>query len=200
MGYKGYEEFLCEKGHFTTYDRNDFPYSDICARCGARLTHQHSVDQTNGFSAEHAATCPAPKMEFGFEDEWHIDHYGNRYAVKIPLYKPQPGAWSNIATLRLAAEERQRLNAENKRWSIQLLDEQGGLWQILNEFDAENPQVFKFLNHAESDDVSLVHAFTSQEAAETALQAIVGELKRVADATGGFMPFAQVFWFDLRTY
>jgi hypothetical protein len=87
VSYEGYREFLCSKGHYETRDAYD---SDIetCTRCGSPIAYAHSVDQTNGEIDDLPATKPAPKDAIGFEDEWHRDHYDNKYAVAIQLYRP----------------------------------------------------------------------------------------------------------------
>jgi hypothetical protein len=28
------------------------------------------------------------RQKFGFDDNWHVDHYGNKYATKVMKYKP----------------------------------------------------------------------------------------------------------------
>ena len=93
MSYEGYTEYLCAKGHYWVNDQ--WTYSKECGRCGAPVAHVHGVDETNGYDESRPSTCDARKVEIGFEDEWHADHYGNRYALKVSLY--QAGEhWSRI--------------------------------------------------------------------------------------------------------
>lgn len=52
----------------------------------------HLVDQTNGWDPEDPTTCPAKLEVREYEDHWHEDHYGNKYATRNPLYKiPETG-------------------------------------------------------------------------------------------------------------
>jgi hypothetical protein len=93
MSYSGYTEYLCVKGHHTSFDVYDSPYSngdysDGCAVCREKLTHRHNVDETNGSDPNDPWTVSAPKKEIGFDDKWRRDHYNNRYAIKVLLYAP----------------------------------------------------------------------------------------------------------------
>lgn len=97
MSYEGYQEYLCANGHYQSMDC----YADdptACDRCGAAFAHWHPVDQTNGVEDANPSTMPAPKEQIGADDEWHIDHHGNRYAVAIPRYRPL-AEWKPLAAL-----------------------------------------------------------------------------------------------------
>lgn len=53
MSYEGYDEGLCEDGHYHSWDCWDDPPAKCLARttegvCGKELVWSHSVDQTNG--------------------------------------------------------------------------------------------------------------------------------------------------------
>lgn len=87
MGYSGYTEYLCENGHYFTRDCWDSKPS-VCPYCQSFIKYFHSVDTTNGYDEEYPDTCRAEKNEIGFDDTWHDDHYGNRYATKRLRYKP----------------------------------------------------------------------------------------------------------------
>lgn len=86
MSYEGYTELLCIAGHYACHD----VYAERPAQCdcGMPWRWSHGVDQTNGYDESHEATCDAPKTLVGFEDDWHTDHHGNRYAIKRNRYKP----------------------------------------------------------------------------------------------------------------
>ena len=98
MSYEGYDEFLCEKGHHWTIDSMEF-YGDqfgeesqnarnVCPVCKGKMKYWCAVDETNGYDEDNPHTYSAPKKEIGFEDQWHEDHYGNKYATKILLFAP----------------------------------------------------------------------------------------------------------------
>jgi len=106
MSYEGHTEFLCANGHYTSVDCWGTDPT-TCGFCSAPITHRHSVDHTNGicypFKGDdgeiYAASEPqnegdeplpetvsAAKDPVGYDDDWRVDHHGNKYAVKIPVY------------------------------------------------------------------------------------------------------------------
>ena len=87
MSYEGYEEYICENKHYFAVDSFMFG-EDVCPHCGAKPAYYHSVDVTNGEIEDEPGTQPAPYEEVGFEDEWHTDHYGNKFATKIIHVEP----------------------------------------------------------------------------------------------------------------
>lgn len=87
MSYEGYEEYLCENGHYTTVQCYDFADCSNCS-CGAKFVCQHSVDQTNGYDEEDDSTFAAAKVEIGWDDVTNQDHYGNIYYTKWMKYAP----------------------------------------------------------------------------------------------------------------
>ncbi len=95
MSYEGYTEYLCNNGHLTQQDAMYEMYVEEvkeCCRCHSSFIFRHSVDQTNGIEYQengepYPDTISYPFEENGFEDVWHKDHYGNKYAVKVILYK-----------------------------------------------------------------------------------------------------------------
>lgn len=92
MSYEGYTEFLCRAGHYDTCDA----YADgpkACRACSAPFAFSHGVDVTNGYSRHYSYSCEAKKVEIGFDDIWHTDHHGNRYATKLIRYEPRGKAW-----------------------------------------------------------------------------------------------------------
>lgn len=87
MSYEGSKEVLCANGHYWVVDCwDDDP--ETCDRCGAPITHTHAIDETNGPCSDDPSTLPAPKECIGQDDDWRTDHYGNRYAIAIPKYRP----------------------------------------------------------------------------------------------------------------
>jgi hypothetical protein len=101
MSYEGSEEFLCANGHYFCQSC----YSDApphCWHCDAPLAYWHAIDETNGEDDRLPSTKPAPKQQAGWDDRWHHDHYGNRYATKILRYVPG-GEWTKLR--RAAASE-----------------------------------------------------------------------------------------------
>ncbi len=98
MSYEGYEEFICENGHYTSIDSSYFSYGTdnievqkkmkACPCCGESYKWHCSVDQTNGYYADEPHTFDGGKKVVGFTDNWHVDHYGNKYASKILHYEP----------------------------------------------------------------------------------------------------------------
>lgn len=87
MGYSGYREYLCAAGHYSTQNVYDDDLKS-CPHCEAPLAHFHGVDQTNGYDESEPYSCDAPKEEIGFDDVWHVDHHGNRYATKLLRFRP----------------------------------------------------------------------------------------------------------------
>lgn len=89
MGYSGFSERICTSGHYSAVDVwCEKP--GVC-ECGAPFRFFHGVDQTNGYDESHPSSCRAPKTEIGFDDIWHEDHHGNRYATKRRRYEPHGG-------------------------------------------------------------------------------------------------------------
>ena len=50
MSYEGYEQVLCENGHYFTFDCYDYWQEDkwVCPICGAKSAWSNMVDVTNG--------------------------------------------------------------------------------------------------------------------------------------------------------
>ena len=93
MSYEGYDEYLCEKGHYYAKDCHHAD-PERCPICQGKITHWHPVDATNGMTDD-PATYPARKKKIGVEDDWREDHYGNNYSLEIPLFEPiqDTGGW-----------------------------------------------------------------------------------------------------------
>ena len=96
MSYEGYEEFLCQNGHYWTVDAMTMIHGDneekdkarICAVCHHKAVYVASVDETNGVDVDIPETMPAPKKLIGHTDIPLTDHYGNKYFGKANRYKP----------------------------------------------------------------------------------------------------------------
>ncbi len=91
MSYEGYTEYLCSNGHLSSLDAY-FEAARLCTRCNAKIVFAHDVDETNGVGYddegnEMPGTIGYPFEENGFDDIWHKDHYGNKYATKLIRYK-----------------------------------------------------------------------------------------------------------------
>lgn len=94
MSYEGYEEFLCENGHYyTAACAFESESTAKCPHCKKKTKWWNAVDQTNGMDEDVPATMSAPKKEIGFDDKWKEDHYGNKYAVKILKFEPDSDRW-----------------------------------------------------------------------------------------------------------
>jgi DNA-directed RNA polymerase subunit RPC12/RpoP len=88
MSYEGYEEYLCEKGHYINHDIHD-EHPEVCEHCGSKWVFWHPVDQTNGYEEDNPDTKPAPVTKIRDEEIWRKDHLGNQYCIMRPLYKPK---------------------------------------------------------------------------------------------------------------
>lgn len=171
MGYNGYTEYLCAKGHYSTCDCRDSLTACQTEGCDAALTYRHAVDETNGLDENDPAACPAPKKEIGFQDAWHDDHYGNRYATKIPIYiRSGSGIWVDIA------EDRRRIEAEvasfkaRERWGLSSVKNPSN---ILTEYGTD-PLTFQF---AEMADEGRWYLFKTETEARDALVSITAALE-----------------------
>lgn len=96
MSYEGYEEFLCQNGHYWTVDAMTMIHGDneekdkarICAVCHHKAVYVASVDETNGVDVDIPETMPAPKKLIGYTDIPCTDHHGNKYFGKANCYEP----------------------------------------------------------------------------------------------------------------
>lgn len=100
MSYEGYTEYICETGHTWGLGADELLSEEyltegslnLCPFCNKGPVFSHTVDCTNGMEwtddgALIPGTAPYPFEEVSFEDVWHVDHYGNKFATKIILYK-----------------------------------------------------------------------------------------------------------------
>lgn len=87
MSYEGEVELLCEKGHYSRIGAHeDMPY--LCEQCSGLIQYMHPVDLTNGYNSDYPGTRYIEKIEIGYDDDWCIDHHGNKYAKKIVKFGP----------------------------------------------------------------------------------------------------------------
>lgn len=95
MSYEGYRSFLCKQGHLHTRD----VYADgleHCPDCEAEMEWMTDTDETNGYIEDDPSTH-APSLEpITWDDVWHVDHYGNRYATKLWKWKPDGERWVRV--------------------------------------------------------------------------------------------------------
>lgn len=106
MSYEGYEEFICENGHYWAVDASVLIYGSdeerkfayICPHCKKMAQYQCSVDETNGSDPSCPQTLAGTKTEVGFDDVECKDHYGNKYFVKRSHYAPDldNGRWITL--------------------------------------------------------------------------------------------------------
>lgn len=95
MGYSGAEEYLCARGHYQKLG-HWLPAVSVCGLhgCSAPIKWHHTIDHTNGYDEMDASTFPAAKVEVGWDDISHYDHYGNKYFSKQECFEPAVGsAW-----------------------------------------------------------------------------------------------------------
>ena len=94
MSYEGSVEYICENSHYQIVDC----WTDLekCRRCGGALAWCHSINVTNGVIDDDPGTIPAKTQSIGYEDDWHIDHHGNRYAIKIEMVEPADPTWREL--------------------------------------------------------------------------------------------------------
>ena len=96
MSFEGYFEKLCTKGHYCSFDVYDSD-TEMCPHCASPFEYTHLVDETNGYEEDDPYSYQANREEIGFEDIWHIDHYGNKFATKRVLYKPAENSrWQKV--------------------------------------------------------------------------------------------------------
>lgn len=90
MSYEGYTQYICGGAHLWQEDDTGHNYGDekLCPVCRREPLWSADVDLTNGERPELLYTMPAPVRELAPEDQWKVDHYGNRYAVRIKRYLP----------------------------------------------------------------------------------------------------------------
>lgn len=87
MSYEGFEEYLCEKGHYNTRDVYGDEFT-ACPVCDSKLIYWHPVDQTNGVVPGDSDTVWAPLNTKGHEEVEHKDHKGNIYYELVTLWEP----------------------------------------------------------------------------------------------------------------
>lgn len=105
MSYEGFTQILCANGHYHTVDAHEDYLADDywrCPICGALKAWTNEVNTTNGSfdtvydddeegTHEERIDGYVELEEDSFEDEWHVDHHGNKYATKISKYKIPEG-------------------------------------------------------------------------------------------------------------
>jgi hypothetical protein len=94
MSYEGYDQVLCENGHYRVYDVFDpqnpcgaypeyeAPISWRCTNCGTTLAWTNSVDQTNDNGDEYRA-----ELELLEEAVYETCNLGHSHLIKEARYK-----------------------------------------------------------------------------------------------------------------
>ena len=93
MFYEGINEYICSEGHYSVEDI--YYSSGFCSVCNKSAVFCCSVDYTNGYEEDNPQTHYGTKEEISYDDVWKIDHYGNKYALKLKKYKPINGPGLN---------------------------------------------------------------------------------------------------------
>lgn len=136
MSYEGFSQYLCKSGHLHEEDSSiaysETPTDAACRICGEAFVWRHDVDVTNGYDERHPSTCRAELKEIGFDDQWGVDHYGNRYAVKKLRYTPaDESLWVNIAEEQKRHEEYRKSLSDATRWSVAWWCEEENDFQVI---------------------------------------------------------------------
>jgi DNA repair exonuclease SbcCD nuclease subunit len=93
MSFEGYSQLICAKGHYHRFDV--YCEQSLCPDCGSEFIWNNLVDETNGVDEDGMLPGYVDLKPFAFEDVWHTDHHGNRYATKRYLYKV-PGSTEEL--------------------------------------------------------------------------------------------------------
>lgn len=96
MSYEGVRQMICTNGHKWEVDESILTYgaqsdvvkAHVCTFCKAMAEWQCEVDYTNGYDENDPRTYSGPVENIGFDDDWKVDHYGTRYALKVEKYRP----------------------------------------------------------------------------------------------------------------
>jgi hypothetical protein len=104
MGYSGYQVHLCQNGHMWKVDEGRLyqaplsvhKKSMVCSVCGKPSKQWCPVHTTNGVGPEHGPESMMPRLRMMcYDDVWHVDHYGTRYATRVPRYRLPNATKSN---------------------------------------------------------------------------------------------------------
>jgi len=99
MSYEGYVQLICESGHYTVTDCNDYDREALnCGFCNTKVAWENHVDLTNGSWDENneridgyfhvevdvkAETCECPKC-------------GNNHSTSVSTYKIPEGVGNDL--------------------------------------------------------------------------------------------------------
>ena len=87
MSWEGYNEYICDAGHYFEGEAYSPNYKTPCPVCGGRIQYVHTVDTTNGSCQEDdPSSFPGEKTLLRKDDKWLADHYGNKYALQIEVW------------------------------------------------------------------------------------------------------------------
>lgn len=91
MSFEGYTVLLCAEGHRSVKNAywGEEEEENVCKvdNCGEPFVWFQTVDETNGYDPNDPRTYKKELEVIGFDDVWNMDHYGNKYAVKILKYR-----------------------------------------------------------------------------------------------------------------
>ena len=87
MSYEGYDQVLCENGHYHTYDCWEFWTSEgwVCPNCGAKAVWSNMVDVTNGSWDEETHERIDGFVELQLLDECKCGHCGSILEVRYKI-------------------------------------------------------------------------------------------------------------------
>jgi hypothetical protein len=87
MSYEGFEQLLCENGHYWVVDAYDlsFDLSEKCSVCGAGVAWYNGVDQTNCEEVGYV------ELELLNEATYCTCQCGHKHQLTPPTYKMPEG-------------------------------------------------------------------------------------------------------------
>lgn len=93
MSFEGYEEYLCEVGHYATAGAWDAPVS-ICPTCHAPIVWHRVVDETNGIDPNDPTTMPAT-LVVRVPETVEVCNLGHRHVTRPAQYEIPAGVGLN---------------------------------------------------------------------------------------------------------
>lgn len=91
MGYRGYTEQLCPRGHLHENHDGYAPPVEFCLECGQPFKWTHQVNLTNGSDPRYPDTMPAPKERTHQETGTETEPGGRQFLRIIDCWRPTPG-------------------------------------------------------------------------------------------------------------
>lgn len=211
MSYEGYEEFLCQNGHYWTVDAMTMMHGEdkeknesmLCSTCHHKAVYVVSVDETNGVDVDVPETMPAPKKLIGHTDIPLTDHYGNRYFGKVNRYEPvfdnprqmfkhigeeqesdpvvQERTMISVDLEALGNILKTFTSADDYVRAYQTAVKSGGVCEVNNPIKLLNEQYYNHFNTEKSETTTVPQVFKSMESLVVDSKA----LKQVLSALNG---------------